>query len=492
MKTQILAEPALVSRERELEELQNDLESAIQGKGRTVFVAGEAGSGKTRLTREFLDSARERGVAVMAGWCLSDTAAPFFPFVEAFNDYFETLGAEEQPARLQQPTASFGLLNETQMLSEERGINAWLHESKSPRTVGKPEVSPQVWKDQVFAGVAKTLHSISLQTPVILFIEDIHWADSASLALLHYVARAVKDSERILVLANFRSEELTADAEGRPHPLTDILRMMRREDLFTEIELSNLNQDSILRIAENMIGGALEAKFAEKLALESRGNPLFIVESLRMLSERKNLIEENGEWRLAVDGLGVPSKIRDIILRRLSVLKYAQRRVLDAASVIGEKFDMELLSGVLGQDSLEVLEILNVVAHSTSLVGVEGSFYRFDHAKSRETLYEELSLPLKKGYHARVAEKLETAGKGGKLPYSDLAYHFAQAGNSEKAVKYSLTAGQEALAKWSDAEAIKHFSYALQNISENCRKCRTKKTSQGRTRRRLLCKKHVY
>ncbi len=144
------------------------------------------------------------------------------------------------------------------------------------------------------------------------------------------------------------------------------------------------------------------------LTSESKGNPLFVVESLRMLHERRSLIQEDNEWRLASDELGIPTKIKDIILRRLAVLKYAQRRVLDAASVIGEKFDVELLSTVLGLDSLEVLETLNIIAHSTSLVCVEGNFYRFDHARSRETLYEELSPPLKRGYHARIAERLET------------------------------------------------------------------------------------
>ena len=378
----------------------------------------------------------------MAGWCLSDAAAPYFPFVEAFNTYFASF-EQEEPADLQKPGAPLSLSGAAQIVSEELGVAAWLTGPKAVEKLGRPQViSPQVWKDQVFAGVARTLHVIAAHNPIVLFIEDIHWADSASLALLHYVARAVNDSEKVLVLATLRSEELTADAEGRPHPLTDVLRMMRREDLFTEIKLSNLNQDSVSRMAENMIGGFLEAKFAEKLAAESRGNPLFIVESLRMLSERKNLIEENNEWHLAVDELGIPSKIKDIILRRLSALKYAQRRVLDAASVIGEKFDVELLSSVLGQDSLEVLEILNVVAHSTSLVGVEGSFYRFDHARSRETLYEELSPPLKRGYHSRIAEKLESTTST--LRFSDLSYHYAQAGNKDKALKYALAAGQDA------------------------------------------------
>ena len=153
--------------------------------------------------------------------------------------------------------------------------------------------------------------------------------------------------------------------------------------------------------------GVYSQSFSEKLAAESRGNPLFVVESLRMLNERKSLVQENKQWRLAVDELGIPSKIKDIILRRLSRLKYAQRRVLDAASVIGEEFNVELLSTVLGQDSLDVLETLSLIAQSTSIVLDAGDYYRFDHARSREVLYEELSTSLKKGYHNRIAEKLE-------------------------------------------------------------------------------------
>ncbi len=175
----------------------------------------------------------------------------------------------------------------------------------------------------------------------------------------------MSDTERILVLATFRSDELTTDAEGHPHPLAETLRMMKREDLFTEIKLQNLSQASVAEIAKNMIGGNLQQQLAERLVTESRGNPLFVVESLRMLNERRSLVEENNEWRLAIGELGIPSKIRDIILRRLAALNFAQRRVLDAASVIGEKFDVALLSAVLGMDNLEVLETLNMISRST-------------------------------------------------------------------------------------------------------------------------------
>ena len=463
LKSNVLAEPVLVGREKELEELQSLLNSAVEGKGKTVFISGEAGSGKTRLIREFLKATKKKDVGVIAGWCLSDAAAPYFPFVEAFHSYFTASDEEEQPTSLHQLGTPLEIARPAQMIGEERGIASWLTGPTPLKKPGRNEaVSPQVWKDQVYAGIAGTLHSIAAQTPIMLFLEDIHWADSASLALLHYIARAVDNAERILVLATFRSEELTADTEGHPHPLAETLRAMRREDLFSEIKLQSLSEINVAEIAKNMIGGNLQPQLAEKLATKSKGNPLFVVESLRMLNERKSLVQENDVWRLAIDEFGIPSKIKDIILRRLAVLKYAQRRVLDAASVIGEKFDVELLSTVLGQDVLEVLETLNIIAHSTSLILVEGYLYRFDHARSRETLYEELSPPLKKGYHSRIAEKLEGTSKNGKLPCSDLAYHYAQAGNSGKASKYALDAGQDALNRFSNTEAIKHFAYVLQ------------------------------
>jgi tetratricopeptide (TPR) repeat protein/KaiC/GvpD/RAD55 family RecA-like ATPase len=477
LKVGVLAEPVLVGRERELDELQRCLDSVIKGKGATIFVSGDAGSGKTRLVHECLGTARKKGLAVMAGWCLSDAEIPFFPFIEAFNAYFASLEQVEEVTGIVQPGARLGFDGSFQISSVEREVTTLLTGPRPEANLGKPEAfSPQVWKDQAFAAVAKTLHEISFREPIILFLEDVQWADSASLALLHYIARAINNSERILIISTFRSEELTADAEGHPHPLAETLRVMRREDLFTEIKLSNLTEADVSRIAENMIGGSLESEFAKKLVKESRGNPLFIVDSLRMLSEQKSLLKEKGQWRLTISELDIPSKFKDIILRRLAVLKNVQRRVLDAASVIGEKFDAELLSNVLGLDTLDVLETLNVIAQSTSLIMVEEDRYRFDHARSRETLYEELSAPLKRGYHARIAEKIESTKKTS-LPLSDLAYHYAQAGKMGKALKYALAAAEDELAKFSNAQAIKHFVYVLQNIPDDLEHAEEKRTA---------------
>jgi tetratricopeptide (TPR) repeat protein len=442
LNTNVLAEPILVGREHELKKLQALLNSAVAGKGTTVFVSGEAGAGKTRLVTEFLNQARKQAVTVLTGWCLSNAAVPYFPFFEAFSSYF---------------SAEHG---------ERVVLKDWLMGPSQTDKFGNPQtITPQVWKDQTFTAVANTLSSISAKKPIILFIDDLHWADSASLALLHYLGR-IANSGRVLIIATFRMEQLASDAEGRPHPLVETLRLMRREDLAEEIRVASLKQPGIWELAKEMLGGDLQLGFAQKLANESQGNPLFVVESIRMLHEQNALTQEHEQWRLVSGTIGIPPKIKDVILQRLSTLSRGQRHVLELASVVGEKFDASLLASALGQERIGLIRLLDTVAEDTSLVVCEGESYKFDHSRTRDAVYGDISSPLKKVYHAKVAEELETNCKGDTIPSSDLAYHYSQAGNKRKAVEYSLAAGQDALTKWSNSEAIKHFSFVVQAIKE--------------------------
>jgi tetratricopeptide (TPR) repeat protein len=456
MNANMLAEPILVGREKELNQLNRYLDSAISGEGATIFISGEAGSGKTRITREFLVSAKEKGVQVLSGWCLSNAAVPFFPFVEAFESFLAESESDE-------------VVN-----SQRSGLQSWLIGSIQMHEKG---ISPEALKDQKFAALAKDLLNISIGKPLILFIDDLHWADSASLALLHYLARTI-GSERILILATFRTEELNSLAEGIVNPLLNTLRLMGREDLFSEVKLPNLERTDVSRIAENMLGGNVNELLVNRIASESQGNPLFIIESLKLLFENGSLIKEVDEWQLKVDHLAVPLKIKDIILRRLSNLKSNQRRILDVASVIGDKFDPHLLGSVLEVDSLAVLETLNSIALSKSLVSVEGDYYRFDHAKTREVLYEEILLPLRKGYHERVAERIETLYSNLKEPQvADLAHHYTQGGNLLKSIQYSNAAGKLALEKFSYPEAIRYFTYVLGTLQQDSENSEWKNTA---------------
>jgi len=295
MASNILAEPIFVARERELNELQHCLDQAVEGRGKTVLVSGEAGCGKTRLINEFLVVAREK-VKVLTGSCLGTISFPYFPFLEAFES---SVTYSEDGSKLV----------DSQLLE----MKALLIGSKNAE-VKLEQPTPQAWKDTTYAALTKELLLMSTNKPIVLVLEDLHLADSASISLLHYISREIV-SERILVLVSFRSEELNVDAEGHLHPLVEALQLMRREDLFTEIKLSNLSQADVAKIAENMLGGRINQELVEKLAKESECNPLYVVETLRMLYEQESLFQDNDQWCLSVDTLGIPTKIKDIILR---------------------------------------------------------------------------------------------------------------------------------------------------------------------------------
>jgi tetratricopeptide (TPR) repeat protein len=446
-----LPDPILVGRKSELEELKRFLDLALKGKGTTVFISGEAGSGKTRLITEFLKTAKKKGVTVLAGWCLSDAAVPYFPFVEAFDSYLSMSEGEG-----------------ASVVNQKMALKSWLSATSQSELSEKfVNLQPHVWKDRAFHGVTKELLFLSARNPLIVVLDDIHWADSASLSLLHYLARQV-GSERILILATFRKEELGVDSKGHPNQLSRVLLLMGRDDLYKEIKLSNLGSDDVGRIAESMLEGSVHPELVEKLASDSRGNPLFVVESLRMLYQQGSLSKKDGRWSLCVDKFDVPRKVRDVILRRLEALKPYQRKILDVASVVGEKFDPKLVAAVVSRDNADVLIALNKIAKRTLMVHSKGNGFRFEHEKFREMLYEEVPPLLRREYHLRVAEEMEVANLyGAKVSVSDVAYHFVHADNKIKAIEYSLQAGRDALSRFSNVESIGHFLYAVESTVDD-------------------------
>ena len=446
-----LPNPILVGRKSELEMLEQFLGLSLKGKGTTVFISGEAGSGKTRLITEFLENAKKKDVTILFGWCLNEAAVPYFPFVEAFDSYLAM--SEDEGASA---------------INQKMSLKSWLSTTNQSELNEKfVNLQPQVWKDRAFHGVTEELLFLSAKKPLILVLDDIHWADSASLSLLHYLARKV-GSERILILATFRSEELSADSKGHPNQLSKVLLLMGRDALFTEISLANLDKHDVGRIAESMLNGKVDPELVEKLASDSHGNPLFVVETLRMLHHQRSLSKKDGQWRLCVDAFGVPSKVRDVILRRLDTLKHSQRKILDVASVVGEKFDPKLVAAAVSRDNADVLIALNDIAKRTLIVQSEGNGYRFEHEKFREMLYEEVPPLLRKEYHLRIAEEMEAANlRGADVSVSDVAYHFVHAANKVKAIEYSLWAGKNALSRFSNVEAIDNFSYVIESTAND-------------------------
>jgi len=439
---------ALVGRETEMQIIIKILKSALETKGNTVFISGEAGAGKTSLANAFLAKAKEVGFQVLSGRCMSNAAVPYYPFFEAFTEYFMQKDEWHQEKPEQVGNAVI-FISPQHFQGFEKQQN----------------LTPQAWKDQTFEAVINTLTQISQKKPIVIFIDDIHWADSASLFLIHSIAR-IAPSKRLVLVATYRSDELNYDTEGHPSQLLDTLRLMGREELYLEIKATALSLSSIEKLAQNALHGQVSRQLAEKLAKESQGNPLFIVESLRMLNEDKSIKLQDEQWQLITDSINIPTKIKDIILRRVGWLNREQKRLLEVASVIGERFSAELLASALEQDTIQVYDSLTTITQATSLANPENEYYKFDHAKTRETIYGNIPEPLKRIYHKKVAENLEENIDATKLPLNDLAFHYAKANSFEKAIKYSMLAGEDALSKWSNQEAILNFKFVLENLNK--------------------------
>ena len=451
MNSKLPVEPALIGRNQEIEQLTQHLDYALNGKGTTVFICGEAGIGKTRLVDEFLDLARKTGARILKGWCLSEAAVPYFPFIEAFNTYRSTIGDEKAKSAM----------------TNQLGITGWL---KGPPTPREPEArelfsTPEIERDRTFEAAARILLQLSTKEPSILFLDDLHWADHLSLALLHYLSKKCRNS-RILIIGTYRTEELIRTKEERLHPLEETIFSMSREYLLTKMELSRLKRNDFPELLRSIFHSTFDEEFVEKLYRETEGNPLFALETLNLLAQEGFLSEREGQWILvtSTEKIGIPSKVHEVIIRRISRLKRKERKLLDLAAVCGHSFNPDILGKTLGLDLANVLEKLVEIQRRHRLIRSIDSTFEFTHEKIREVIYDNLQGELRKAYHLKTPSCLEQilAEKASDDYLADIAFHYVEGGASEKAFQYLIRLGEKAVQISANAQAIDYLNKALE------------------------------
>jgi len=445
----------LVGRDEEIKRLMHCLDSALSGKGTTVFVYGEAGVGKTRLVNEFLALAKKMGAKILSGWCLSEAAIPYFPFTEAFNTYMSTISDEKAKSTMK----------------KQMGITGWL---KGPEFVKESKAhelfsTPEIERDRTFEAVARVLLQLSDQEPLILFLDDLQWADHLSLALLHYLARKCKNS-RLFIIGAYRPEELIRTKEERLHPLEQTMFSMSREELLIKMELHRLKRDDFPEFLRSIFRSSIDEEFVEKLYKETEGNPLFALETLNLLVEESFLSEREGRWALAtsLEKIGIPSKIHDVITQRIARLEREERELIDLASVCGFSFRPDTLSRTLALDIAKVLRTLVEIEQRHRLIRLTDSTFEFTHHKIREAIYANLPSELRKIYHLKTASCLEQvlAEKISDSYIADIALHYVEGGAPEKAFEYLVKLGEKAVDIYANVEAIDYLSKALENTQK--------------------------
>lgn len=436
-----------VGRIDEREVLETAWKEAAAGSRRVALVSGEPGVGKTRLVTELAQLAHDEGAIVLYGRCDEDLGVPYQPFVEALAPYVAACPLDDLVERV----ASTG------------GDLARLVPGLAERVPNLPDpmhADAETERYRLFAAVTTFLGAIAADAPVVLFLDDLHWAAKPTLLLLRHVVRS-EWSGPLLVVGTYRDTDLS-----RTHPLAEILADLRREGDVVRIALHGLDRHEVTQFVAQAAGHELDdegAQLARQLYDETEGNPFFMGQVLRHLVESGVIVERDGRWQRSAGGeLGIPEGVREVVGRRLARLAPTTNDVLAAASVIGRDFDREVLTAATEVDREAVLDALEEAEEARLVAGESRGRYAFVHALVRSTLYDEIPTTRRLRLHRRIGEALEARDVDAHL--DELAHHFAEAaalGESAKAVDYGRRAAASALARLAYEEAAIDYERAL-------------------------------
>jgi DNA-binding CsgD family transcriptional regulator/tetratricopeptide (TPR) repeat protein len=414
-----VSSPVLVGRDAEVARLDAALERAAAGRPAIVVVAGEAGVGKTRLVAELLGRAGERGAVALCGGCLDvgEGVLAYAPMVEALRPLVGVLDAGELE----------------RVLGGARGELARLVPELGSPDGGRPAEAPLA-PTRLFELLLGMLHRLAERGPVLLVVEDLHWADQSIRDLLGFLHRNLRGG--VALVLTYRSDEL-----HRRHPLRPFLAELDRSGR-AELLAAILEKPAAPALVSEILG-------------RSEGNPFFAEELLAA----------------HLDGTRLPSALRDVVLARVEALSAPTQRVLEVAAVAGSRVDHELLAAVVERETEELVELLREAVTRHVLAVDDAHAYVFRHALVQEAIYDDL-LPVQRGpLHAAYARALERrierrgdgsgAGSDSVVERGQLAYHWYAAHDLGRALLASVRAGQAAESASALAEALGHYERAL-------------------------------
>jgi class 3 adenylate cyclase/tetratricopeptide (TPR) repeat protein len=428
---------------------------------RLVMLAGEPGIGKTSLAGEIARVAHSAGASVLYGRCHEENLIPYQPFVEALRHYFGALPSDRLRAELMNAGGELArIMPELADQLPGRPVRAYGEADGAP-------ADPDGERYRLFEAIAGCLTRAARSNPLLLVLDDLHWADQPTLLALKYLARS-PDPPPMLIVATYRSTE---------HPtrrlrLTETLADLRREELFERLSLVGLDVDAVLELIDSWAGRAPTREFAEMVRQETEGNPFFIQQVLRHLADSGAIIGEDSgrlSFELPIHELGVPEGVKEVVGRRLAALSESARAALGVASVIGREFRLAVLEEVCGLGADALLDVLeealaaNLIEELTDQAG-----YSFSHGLVRETLYDQLSAMRRARLHRRIGEVVRALAGPEPTPYlGALAHHFYEAGRDgdmSLAIEYAALAGDEAGRRLAYEEAVAHYQRGLQAL----------------------------
>jgi predicted ATPase/class 3 adenylate cyclase len=440
---------SLIDRTTELTKLKGALENALACRSSVVALQGEAGVGKTRLMQELGMHAQSKGAVALTG-AASEAGLPYAPWVEAARQYVAQVPSE--------------------LLRRILGRNASEFVKLVPDIVAKvgsiPPSKPlgeQQDKIRLYEAVTQFFISICTESPLLLLFDDMQWADQSSLELLEYFVRSTINF-RVLTACAYRSEDILPDS-----PLNPSLMKFNRQRLLETIQVRSLSKEETVELIKQTFGEqTISPEFADLIYGRTGGNPFFVEEVLRSLVEDGTVFRTEKGWdRKPIQELAVPNTVRTILKSRLSKLDPETLNVLVLASVIGSEFDFEVLREVTQIDEDKLLERLET-ALASGLVREpsQRGVFRFVDNRVRELMLDDLSKIRRGKYHQRIAEAMEKVYAKSLDRHAGLiASHAYEAGDAERATRFSIIAGDKNRAIHAYEQAVNDYQRALDVIN---------------------------
>ena len=435
MSTRV-SSPVLVGRAAQLRQLRTAFERSAGGTASTVLVGGEAGIGKTRLIGEFLDWARGEGGFVLEGACVSLGSEEGLPLAP-IGDALRAVGRELAPADVAEVVGSAGPAI-GRLVPELGGATDPMELS------GRPD-----WAQaRMLEAILGVLHRLALRHPVVLVVEDLHWADESTRDVLAFISRSAR-SERLMVLATYRTDEL-----HRRHPLRPWLAEMERTQRVERVALDRLDRVELAELLESISGGRPDDALVDAIASRSEGNPFYAEELLAAGATRPN------------DPL--PGDLRDVLLARVGGLTEATQSLLGVAAVAGSSVEHDLVRDAAASTDFEVEDAMREAIAAGIVVASDEAeaTYAFRHALLQEAVYDDLLPTERRRFHLAFAGALRArpAGDGtaGASHLAALAHHSTAAHDLPAALSAWIAAGRAGSEAYAFAAAARAFERALE------------------------------
>ncbi len=445
-----------VDRSEELEELKKNMENVVSKKGTTVFLRGEAGIGKTRLSEEFERYVLSNNIPFLKGECMRhESINPYSLFINVLTNYFQTASGENIRKIIEETSSDVvKMVPIMSALSHAFGIT-----KKEKTSAGLKDE-----KERIFENMWNLILRISNGKPMIILLDNLQWADESSLSLLHYMSRSINDSHIMLCCAYTL-------VRIEMKKVSETVQSMEKDKLFTSVDIKGLDKNDVCRMVKSITGREdVPSNLIDFIYEKTNGNPLFVEEILRAITKDEIAYVKKDKWVVKdLTLMRMPNTIKDVFNKTVDKLDKNSREILGLSSVIGYRFQKNILENIADIERNKLAELLKsltnlrIISEDETRLG----WYMFTHPMMQEIIYYRLTENERVMFHKKVAENMEKVHKDNidEVLY-DITRHFANTDEQPKKVYYSMMAGEKAKDAFAPEESMKYYKIGLKSLKK--------------------------